>query len=88
MHYTDDSDCETNSYYFEKLKGWADDTTGVKLGCGEYYNLSRYEDLPLIFTKIPAEVHGLNKGILKAGYDADIVVFDENINIEKVFAAK
>ncbi|MBQ8758182.1 MAG: amidohydrolase family protein, partial [Clostridia bacterium] len=46
-------------------------------------------DAVYMMTKVPAEVMGLkNKGLLKKGYDADIVVFDENINIEKVFAAK
>ncbi|MBR2021364.1 MAG: amidohydrolase family protein, partial [Clostridia bacterium] len=46
-------------------------------------------DAVYMMTKVPAEVMGLkNKGLIKAGYDADIVVFDEDINIEKVFAAK
>ena len=33
----------------------------------------------------PAKLFSLNKGMLKEGFDADIAVFDENINIEKVF---
>ena len=32
----------------------------------------------------PATLFGMNKGRLKAGYDADLIVFDENINISKV----
>jgi len=32
-------------------------------------------------TKIPAKKLGLTKGELKAGYDADIVIFDENFSI-------
>lgn len=32
-------------------------------------------------TKIPAEKLGLKKGAFKAGYDADIVIFDENFSI-------
>ena len=44
-------------------------------------------DAVYMMTKVPAEVMGLNtKGLLKEGYDADIVVFDDDINIEKVFA--
>ena len=35
-------------------------------------------------TKTPARILGLTtKGQLKAGFDADIVVFDENVNIKK-----
>ena len=32
-------------------------------------------------TKIPAQKLGIKKGELKEGYDADIVIFDENFNI-------
>ncbi len=32
-------------------------------------------------TKIPAEKLGVNKGVLKEGYDADIVIFDEDFSI-------
>lgn len=38
-----------------------------------------------MITKIPAEILGVNKGELTKGKDADIVVFDDNININKVF---
>ncbi len=47
--------------------------------------------IPLIsavkmITENPARVMGLkNTGALKKGYDADIVIFDDDINIEKVF---
>lgn len=34
-------------------------------------------------TKIPAQKLGLKKGILKKGYDADIVLFDENFSMIK-----
>ena len=44
-------------------------------------------DAVYMMTKVPAEVMGLNtKGLLKEGYDADIVVFDDDINIQKIFA--
>lgn len=38
-----------------------------------------------MLTKVPAEIMKLNKGELKAGKDADIIVFDDNINILKCF---
>ena len=38
-----------------------------------------------MLTKIPARIMGLNKGELKSGFDADVVVFDENINIKSCF---
>ena len=38
-----------------------------------------------MITKVPAEILNLNKGVIKSGYDADIVVFDDDININKVF---
>ena len=49
-------------------------------------------DIPLIeavrmITKTPATIMGLtNKGTLAGGMDADMVVFDDNINIHSVFA--
>ena len=39
-----------------------------------------------MMTETPAKIMGLdNKGSLKAGFDADVVVFDENINVSDVF---
>lgn len=38
-----------------------------------------------MITETPAEIMGLNKGRLENGRDADVVVFDENIGIKKVF---
>jgi len=32
-------------------------------------------------TKIPAQKLGIQKGELREGYDADIVIFDENFSI-------
>ena len=37
-----------------------------------------------MLTKVPAEILGLNKGILEAGKDADIVVFDDEVNMREV----
>lgn len=40
------------------------------------------EDAVLMATKTPAEILGIkNKGDVVCGYDADIIIFDENINI-------
>ncbi len=38
-----------------------------------------------MFTKIPAEILKINKGELKAGKDADIIVFDEDIKVSDIF---
>lgn len=43
------------------------------------------EEAVKMLTKVPAQLLGLNKGSLKNGLDADIVVFDADINIKKVF---
>ncbi len=44
-------------------------------------------DAVYMMTKVPAEIIGAkNKGLIKEGYDADIVVFDDNINIINVIA--
>ena len=40
-----------------------------------------------MLTKVPAEILGVNKGELKAGKDADIVVLDDNISVKHVFLA-
>lgn len=40
-----------------------------------------------MLTKVPAEILKVNKGELKAGKDADIVVFDEDIAVKQVFLA-
>ena len=38
-----------------------------------------------MMTATPAAMMGLNKGSFETGKDADIVVFDDNINIQRVF---
>ncbi len=45
-----------------------------------------HADVPLpqavkMLTETPASIQGLDKGFLKPGADADIVVFDENVNV-------
>ena len=38
-----------------------------------------------MLTKVPAEILGVKKGSIVEGYDADFVVFDENITVTDVF---
>ena len=38
-----------------------------------------------MLTQTPAELLKLNKGVLVKGYDADVVVFDEDFNVTDVF---
>lgn len=38
-----------------------------------------------MLTKNPSELLGLNKGVLEAGRDADIVVFDEDIQVKDIW---
>jgi N-acetylglucosamine-6-phosphate deacetylase len=41
-----------------------------------------------MITKNPAKAIGLrNKGSVLAGYDADLVIFDDDVNISKIFVA-
>ena len=38
-----------------------------------------------MLTEIPATAHSIKgKGMLSEGYDADIVIFDEDVNIERI----
>ena len=38
-----------------------------------------------MMTIVPAELLGVNKGKIAPGYDADLVVFDNNVNVEAIF---
>ncbi len=46
-HNMDDESCEYNSFYKKQIEG----VKGYKLAVCEYYNVSKFEDMPLIFTK-------------------------------------
>ena len=41
-----------------------------------------------MLTEIPAKILNVNKGVLAVGKDADIIVFDEDINITDVFVGE
>ena len=42
-------------------------------------------DAVKMMTKIPCKAWGVeNKGEIEVGYDADLLIFDENINVEKI----
>lgn len=56
-HLLADQTCSLNKPYRESLQGWHEKASGLSLWAGEYYNVSKYEDLPLVFSKlIPAEL--------------------------------
>lgn len=38
-----------------------------------------------MMTAVPAKIAGLNKGELRAGFDADVIAFDDDINVSDVF---
>ena len=38
-----------------------------------------------MMTAVPAELLGINKGKIDTGYDADLVVFDNDVNVEAIF---
>jgi len=53
------------------------------------HNMKKHTSMSLVevvsaVTKIPAEKLEVKKGELKEGYDADIVIFDENFSIEMI----
>ncbi len=42
-------------------------------------------DAVKMITKVPAEILKLNKGVIAANKDADIIVFDEKVNVSDIF---
>ncbi len=45
-----DSHCSTNRFYRESLSSYFSRKPALPLAIGEYYNVSKWEDLPLLFT--------------------------------------
>lgn len=50
-HDFDDPECATNAYYHRLLKDWLAQTPRLPCVMGEYYNVSKFEDLPLTFVQ-------------------------------------
>lgn len=48
MHSLNDTDCNANIVYKTTLEGWKD----IPIMVGEYYNVSKFEDLPYIFPSV------------------------------------
>jgi hypothetical protein len=48
-NFTDDS-CQTNVMYVNALKSWIAQKPHMPIMMSEYYNVSKYEDLPILFT--------------------------------------
>lgn len=48
-HNLDDSSCGMNQDYWKALKGWCN--SGISVMMLEYYNVSKFEDLPLVFSE-------------------------------------
>lgn len=44
-------ECDRNSIYGKELSGWCRKDGNLPVMVGEYYNVSRFEDLPLLFTE-------------------------------------
>ncbi len=44
-----DKTCEKNHIYARTLQGWSE--SGMDFGINEYYNVSKFEDMPILFTK-------------------------------------
>lgn len=42
--------CSANKRYHTALQSWCEQRSALPLVIGEYYNVSKYEDLPLLFT--------------------------------------
>ena len=61
-HHLADRKCTLNRRYDDTVTGWHENAPGLPLWAGEYYNVSRYEDLPLVFGKmIPDEMRYYHK---------------------------
>lgn len=56
-HSISDFDCTMNRLYEETISAWSQCHGGLSIWIGEYYNVSRFEDLPLLFhSLIPSEM--------------------------------
>ena len=56
-HQLKDRSCTLNRVYDDSMTGWHRMVPDLALWSGEYYNVSKYEDMPLVFGRlIPAEM--------------------------------
>lgn len=51
-HAISDASCERNAVYDGWQRGWLDTPNALPFGILEYYNVSKYEDLPLVLANI------------------------------------
>ena len=51
-HAMEDKACAVNKKFDDFLRGWTSQKTSMPVVIGEYYNVSKFEDLPIIFTNI------------------------------------
>lgn len=54
QHALDDAGCVTNARYWKALNAWTVARPALRIVMGEYYNVSKFEDLPLLFTGVMA----------------------------------
>ncbi len=51
-HTIDQSPCWENERFHKSLTGWLNNKNALRTIIGEYYNVSKFEDLPLLFERI------------------------------------
>lgn len=51
-HPLNDPACATNLRYWRALNAWTAARPPLRIVAGEYYNVSKYEDLPLLFSEV------------------------------------
>jgi hypothetical protein len=54
-HTLDDAGCVTNARYWKALNAWTAARPALRIVMGEYYNVSKFEDLPLLFSGVMAQ---------------------------------
>ncbi len=64
-HTLDDNSCSYNSYYNSALQSWVNHSNHIIMMNNEYYNVSKMEDLPLLYTRTMQKdfIHYYNSGI-------------------------
>jgi hypothetical protein len=52
LHPLADRECASNRRYWEALQSWTQARPSLRVVMGEYYNVSKFEDLPFLFTEV------------------------------------